>query len=511
RPDNATGGLMVLVGVLVGLTAFQFFNNEALFAIGVLVDTLCISALIHLLIAFPTGRVEGKWARRTVVAAYLAGAMQLPALLVSSCPQCPMENPWLIYENEVLSTILGLLQAAFGFFALVTAVVVLLHRWNTSNHLQRRGLEPVLLLGAALPVIGVALAIASGIGGTVGNVLQVVFFSAFALVPWAFLLGLLRTRFFHTATVGRVIERLTQDPRRVRDALAAELGDPTLEVGYWIEERGYVDASGFPIPEPASDRVRTEIEREGRCVGALFHDPVLCEAPDLLREASAAAALAIENARLEVELRARLEALQASRSRLVEAGDAERRRLGRDLHDGAQQRLVALMIELQLARERFDTDPAGARELVDSAFANAQEAVGELRDLAAGIHPAVLSQRGLDAALESLASRSKIPVELESELDERLPSAVETAAYFVVAEALTNVAKYAEATHARVAVRRENGAAVVDIRDDGVGGASIGAGSGLTGLTDRVGALDGTLVVESPRGAGTLVRARFPL
>ena len=133
-----------------------------------------------------------------------------------------------------------------------------------------------------------------------------------------------------------------------------------------------------------------------------------------------------------------------------------------------------------------------------------------MRDLAAGIHPAVLSQRGLDAALESLASRSTVPVELESELDERLPSAVETAAYFVVAEALTNVTKYADATHARVEVRRENGAAVVDVRDDGVGGAAIGAGTGLSGLTDRVGALDGTLEVESPQGAGTLVRARFP-
>ena len=308
------------------------------------------------------------------------------------------------------------------------------------------------------------------------DVFQILFFGAFALVPWAFLLGLMRTRFFRTATVGRVIERLTQDPRGVRDTLAVELGDPTLEVAYWLPETGYVDVTRAPDLRAGPGRVQTEIENEGRCVGALIHDEVLCESPELLREAAAAAALALENVRLEVELRARLEALRASRARLVEAGDAERRRLGRDLHDGAQQRLVALMIELQLARERFESDPAGARELVDSAFANAKEAVGELRDLAAGIHPAVLSQRGLDAALESLASRSTVPVELESALDERLPSAVETAAYFVVAEALTNVAKYADATYARVEVRRENGAAVIDIRDDGVGGAAIGNG-----------------------------------
>ena len=179
----------------------------------------------------------------------------------------------------------------------------------------------------------------------------------------------------------------------------------------------------------------------------------------------------MENARLEVELRARLEALRASRARLVEAGDAERRRLGRDLHDGAQQRLVALMIELQLARERFDSDPAGARELVDSAFANAQEAVDELRDLAAGIHPAVL----VPARPRRRARVARQPRPRAGRARRSWPSgsraAVETAAYFVVAEALTNVAKYAGATHARVAVRRENGHAVIDVRDDGVGGA----------------------------------------
>jgi signal transduction histidine kinase len=303
-----------------------------------------------------------------------------------------------------------------------------------------------------------------------------------------------------------VIERLAQDPRAVRDALATELGDPTLDVVFWIDHR-WVDRDGHP--RTPSGGV-TEIEHEGQRVGALVHDPRLDSEPELVREAAAAAALALENQRLEVELRARLEALRASRARLLEAGDAERRRLTRDLHDGAQQRLVALMIELQLAREQFDAQPEAARAFLDSAFANAQEAVNELRDLASGIHPAVLSQRGLDAALETLASRSTVPVELDTVLPERLPSPVETAAYFVVAEALTNVAKYAQATHARVEVRRENGHAVVDIRDDGIGGANADNGSGLRGLSDRVGALDGTLEVSSPPGAGTLVRARIP-
>jgi signal transduction histidine kinase len=515
RPENGTGRLMVLVGVTVAFNGLQLFDSPALLAIGLLFDTVSVAVLIHLLLAFPSGRLEGRPARLTVAFAYSAAALQLPALLVTPCERCPDgDNPWLLADSKVLQAVIGIPQGLLVLTAIGTTVVLLLYRWRTSNHVQRRGLTPVLLLGAVILVLGVATAVAVALEPEAersGDALQVAFFACFALLPAAFLLGLLRTHFFRTATISRVIERLTLDPHAVRDALAAELGDPDLAVAHWVPERGYVDRDGHALPAPGPGRAVTEIDHEGRRVGALVHDAALNEAPELLRDAAAAAALALENARLEVELRARLEALRASRARLVEKGDEERRRLGRDLHDGAQQRLVALMIELQLARERFDSDPAGARELVDSAFANAQAAVGELRDLAAGIHPAVLSQRGLDAALESLASRAPVPVELASELTERLPSPVETAAYFVVAEALTNVAKYAGATHARVEVRRENSHAVIDVRDDGVGGADAAAGSGLRGLGDRVGALDGTLEVESPKGAGTLVRARFPL
>ncbi|MDA0181459.1 histidine kinase [Solirubrobacter phytolaccae] len=507
RPDNRTGRLMVMTGTLVAVTGLQFFDEPVLFAIGALFDTASISALVHLLIAFPSGRVEGRWPRRAVVAAYAAAALQLPALLVTSCGDCPAGNPWLVLDSDVLSALFTLPQVTLLLFMLVSTLVVLIGRRQAASPLLRRGLEPVLLLGAAILVLGVATVFAISFDAGITQALQIASFSAFALVPAAFLLGLVRTRFFRTAAVGRVIERLSLDPRGIRDALAIELSDPTLDVLYWVDG-GYVHRDGRPAE--ATTETLTEIDHEGRRVGALTHSAALNEEPELLREAAAAAALALENQRLEVELRARLEALRASRARLVEAGDAERRRLGRDLHDGAQQRLVALMIELQLAREHFESDPANAKGLIDSAFANAQEAVHELRDLAAGIHPAVLSQRGLDAALESLASRSTVPVELESDLAERLPSPVETAAYFVVAEALTNVAKYAHATHAKVEVRRENGHAVIDIRDDGIGGADTSTGSGLRGLSDRVGALDGALEIHSPTGAGTHIRAVIP-
>jgi signal transduction histidine kinase len=300
----------------------------------------------------------------------------------------------------------------------------------------------------------------------------------------------------------------------VRAALSEALGDPTHAIGYWLPDReAFVDLAGRPLvlPPAGEGRVATEIGHHGRRVGALIHDRAVCEAPELLRDAAGAAGLALENGRLEVELRAQLEALRASRARIVEAGDAERRRLTRDLHDGAQQRLVSLMIGLQVARQRWEADPAAARTAVDEALADARAAVEELRELAAGIHPAVLTQRGLDAALESLFTRAPFPVEYAAAVDERLPSTVESAAYFVVAEALANVAKHAGATHATVSVRRAAAELVLDVRDDGAGGADAAAGSGLAGLADRLGALDGRLEVDSPRGGGTRLTARIPL
>jgi signal transduction histidine kinase len=213
--------------------------------------------------------------------------------------------------------------------------------------------------------------------------------------------------------------------------------------------------------------------------------------------------------KLDAELRARLEELRASRARLVEAGDAERRRLERDLHDGAQSRLVGLALMLRTARARAAEDRELAT-LLDRAQEELQTGLTELRELARGIHPAILTERGLAPALDGLVSRAPVPVTLEAETEERLPSPVESAAYFVVSEALANVAKYARASHATVRVRRENGRVSVDVTDDGVGGADATRGSGLRGLADRVAALDGTLSLHSPPGDGTRLHAEIP-
>ena len=395
--------------------------------------------------------------------------------------------------------------------ALAVAVIALMsRRWRRASSYQRRALGPPLAAGARHPRDS------RSSGSRCRR-------SAWAIAPngWRSSStsrpsppcrsrsspGLVRVRFFRTAAVGRLLERLADEPGagRLDDALAEALGDPTLRIAYWLPEpRVYVDRDGRTIEAPPEGA--TEITHRGHRVGALVHGADLREEPELVRAVVRAAALALENARLEAELRAQLEALRASRARIVEAADEERRRLGRDLHDGAQQRLVSILLALKLAQER----PEGAQPLVDGAVAEAHAAVEELRELASGIHPAAL-QRGLDAGLESLATRAAVPVELEAHVPERLPVAVETAAYFTVSEALTNVAKYAEATHARVGARREDGSLVVEVSDDGVGGADASSGSGLRGLEDRVGAVGGTLEVESPPGRGTVVRARIPL
>ena len=211
----------------------------------------------------------------------------------------------------------------------------------------------------------------------------------------------------------------------------------------------------------------------------------------------------------EAELAARVDALTESRSHAVDAALAERRRIERDLHDGAQQRLVALAMDLGMAKIKMESDPETARRLVDDAHQEAKLAMAEIRNLVQGIHPAVLTDRGLDAALSSLAARCPIPVALLVEIEGRPPAAVESAAYFVVAEALTNVAKHSAASEASVIVRREVGRLVVEVSDNGLGGADANGG-GLSGLAHRVAALDGRLTVDSPPGGPTLVRAELP-
>jgi signal transduction histidine kinase len=255
----------------------------------------------------------------------------------------------------------------------------------------------------------------------------------------------------------------------------------------------------------------TVVERRGQRIAALVHDAALAEDPALLNAVSAAAGLALENERLLAELRAQLEQLRESRARIVEAGDTERRRLERNLHDGAQQRLVSLALALGLAESKVEPEPGAAVQLLQAAREELTQALSELRELARGIHPAVLTERGLPYALTALAERAPVEVRLQVDLDRRPPPAIEAAAYYVAAEALANVAKYAQATTVTVNVRIEDERLRVEVVDDGVGGADASAGSGLRGLDDRVQAFGGSLRVDSPAGDGTQILAELPV
>jgi signal transduction histidine kinase len=290
------------------------------------------------------------------------------------------------------------------------------------------------------------------------------------------------------------------------------LRDRSLTLLYWLPEfEGWADLDGRPVEIAGlgAGRATTLIDRGSEHVAALLHDPGLDDEPELLDAVAAAAALALENGRLQVELRARLEDLQGSRARLVEAGDSERRRLERNLHDGAQQRLVSLALGLRQVSAHLPPDSEVER-LLAAARQDLTASLKELRELAQGIHPAVLSDFGLEVALESVTMRASLPVQMTVAVDGRLPPAVEVAAYYLACEALTNVAKYARASCASVEVTRHDGRLVVQVVDDGVGGAETAGGSGLRGLADRVEALDGTLRIWSPPAKGTTVRAEMP-
>ena len=388
------------------------------------------------------------------------------------------------------------------------------HKWRLAGPSGRRALLPLMV---AVPFLTIYLALFR-FAQTIERdeirvfLLQPIFQPIFLVLPAGFLIGILRSRLARGAVADLAVELgrgVSLGDLRV--VMAKALRDPSLELAFAAPSgTGYVDAAGQPIdlPEPGSvERAVTAVEREGETVAVLIHDAGLeAETPGLVGAAGSVAALALQNERLSAQVRAQLDEVRASRARIVEAGDAERRRIERDLHDGAQQRLVALALRLQTAR----ATTSGASELLDQATAELQAAVAEVRDIGRGLHPPILTERGLAAALEALAERASTPVRITAS-DDRYPASVEAAAYFVAAEALTNVDRYAAARVATVTVTADPRQLAVEISDDGSGGADPARGSGLRGLVDRVAAVGGELTVSSPPGGGTTVRASIPL
>jgi signal transduction histidine kinase len=509
RPANNTGRLMVAAGFAWFATSLSASDNDLLFTIGIALDALFPAICGHLLIAFPSGRLQTPAERWVVGSTYFAvSVLQLPSLLFEE-PGTP-KNLLIVHGNQPLSDALDVMQLAVAVVILAVSWVLIIRRARAGGPAQRRALVPVLVTGGAAFAVFIVAKIADAAGHK-SDALEFASQALVATIPFGFLVGLLRTRLAQGTAVSELIARLGQAPGEdeLRAALADALGDPTLSLAYWIpREQRFVDAAGRDVTAP--ERGWTEVELQGRRIAAIVHDPALSDERDLVRAAGAAAALALENQRLSAELRARIEDLRASRTRVVQAGDSARRRLERDLHDGAQSRLVALALKLRLARMSVD-EGSEAATLLDESSAELQASLDELRELARGLHPVVLTDRGLNAAVRILASRSAVPVDIAPLPDERLPAAIELAVYFVVAEALTNVAKYAHATAATVSIAVAGQRVSVEITDDGVGGADLARGSGVRGLADRVAALDGELDLHSPPGAGTRLRVQIPL
>jgi signal transduction histidine kinase len=512
RPENRVGALMVATGLL--WLAPELLTQSASsvpFTLGVWIWNAWAVALVLLLLAFPTGRLAAR------VDTLLVAAVFVPAIPMQALWLFFLEgvggpaNAFLIWPDAGAAAAVDTAQRVVALAVFVALLAVLVRRWLGASPPLRRVLTPVVAGAGAILLFGLVIVL-DKVGGRT-EFLDDLFRVILVAVPIAFLVSMLRARLARWGIGDLVVElREPRPPGAVREAIGRALGDPSLDLAYWVPEyAAYVGADGraIELPSDGGGRVTTHVDRGGRRVAALVHDASLRDEPELVGAVCAAAGIALDNERLEADLRARLEELRGSRARIVEAGDTERRRLERNLHDGAQQRLVCLSIELRLLASRLAPDSEEGR-LLAAAREELATSLEELRAIARGLHPAVVSGHGLQVALDTLVAKAAVPVALSTDLDGRLDEATEVAAYYVVSESLANIGKHARASAATVSVGRDSGTLVVEVTDDGIGGADTESGTGLRGLADRVEARGGRLRVWTPRGGGTRVRAEIP-
>jgi signal transduction histidine kinase len=510
RPNSRLGLLMIAGGFASGLSALQLTHLDALETPGAAFDILPAALFLHVFLAFPDGRLRSRFERVLVGGAY-ASAIGLQ-LVKMAAGASGTDNLLEISARPAFASAVQHLQLLSLSAVCLAGIGVLAVRRRREGRYRRRSLALLIDVFA----IGLALIAALFV---VGNFqwpgfepLQRTTLAIIGLSPIVFLLGLLDARLARSAVGDLMIElRTDPEPRDLRDALARALRDPSVALAYWLPDfETYVDLEGRPMTLPQdSARTSTFIDRDGRQVAVLIHDRELVEEPELLEAVGAAAGIALENGRLHAELRARVEELKGSRARVIEAGQKERQRLERNLHDGAQQRLIALSLRLSLLEQKLGEQPEAKAQL-GGARHEIAVSLEELRAVARGIHPAVLSGHGLTVALQSLAVAAPLPVRLAIEIDRRLPEQVEVAAYYVVSESLANIGKHAHATSATVRAKETANRLVVEVVDDGIGGADTERGSGLRGLADRVEALGGNLKVWTPHLGGTRVQAEMP-
>ena len=511
RPTSRLGPLMIVAGFAMFATTLSWSESDVAFTIGQSLDLVAPVLFLHVFLAFPDGRLHGTFERALVATAY-AVAIVLELVRMSLGGFGPHNLLEVTSSPDAAEAMRQLQLLTAATLSLCGVGVLALRRWRSGRPLRRASGLIVDAFALGLVMIA-ALFLSLTFGGPWVQEIRWATFITLALAPVAFVFALARARFAQSAIGGLVVElRSEPEPGELRDALARALGDPSVWIAYWLPEFGSyatLDGHAAELPAPGNSRAVTHIDRDGTHVAALVHDSSLLDEPELLEGVTAAAGIALENAKLQAELRARLEDLRGSRMRILDAGRKERQRLERNLHDGAQQRLIALSLELSLLEGQLGDDPVAAARL-EAARLEIAASLEELREVARGIHPAVVSGHGLAVALEQLAAHAVVPVRLSVAPGPRLPEALEVAAYYLVSESLANVAKHAHASSASVEVTRREVDVIVEIADDGIGGADESGGTGLRGLADRVEALDGRLRVWSPAGGGTRVRAELP-
>jgi signal transduction histidine kinase len=511
EPSNGTGRLMIAVGITWYIGDLQSSTYRPLSAAGFCGFYLVGAVFAHLVLALPSGRIS-RLSERIAVLGLYGDSVASQILRYLSEPAPHRQIPARSAHLSIWAPIGGLIG---GTLTLV-AFLLVVRRLESAGRPTRRVLAVLWSTGG----IGGLAALAEVTAGlfnaptSIQEPLLLTFAVALMCAPFAIWAGLLRVRLARLRVADLVMHLdAASEPARVREALSDALNDPTLEVCFRLpDETGYVDVDGHPTTIPNySHRAITVVERQGEQLAALIHDPALTDQRPLVDAVVAAARLALQNARLLAAHRAQLQEVRASRLRIVAAADAERNRIQRDLHDGAQHDLLAIAILIGQAREELpDNAELGyLNERLEKAGSRLHDVIRRLRELAEGIDPPALTEQGLAAAVEILAERAPLPV-LFNIPSRRWPSPIERTAYFVVNESLANVYKHALASCATVRVWQPDRALALAVRDDGVGGADPALGAGLRGLSDRVTALGGTLRIDSPPGKGTVVEALLP-
>lgn len=494
RPSSRLGLLLVVAGAFALLPEVGAVDAPVPVAVGMIVGTVILAVIVQLLLSFPTGRLHTTTERVVVLAGYFVCLpLQAPRYLFAA------DSPLSVANRPDLDTAGLHVQRIAGAIVVLATAALLIERMRRARPEQRRVLVPLSVYGIfALLVVPVSSALEHSVfdGDPVQRtILQLV---SLGLVPIVFVVAASRGGFDRTSDLAELGVWLGSDEAgrpELRTALATTLGDPSVQVLFRVPgEEALVDDRGIPVvlPARANGRGTVEVELGGRAVGAIAYDAMLVDRPEEIREAGRIMAIALDRQRLTVELR-------ASRARIAATADGERRRIARDLHDGLQARLVLLAVQAA-----GKADQATLR-------AGIQSAIEELRELVNGVMPAQLTERGLAAAIEDLRDRLPIPIELRvAGLEQRLRLDVESAAYFVLSEAISNALKHAGPAALTVSLERARDQLELTVVDDGAGGARARAGSGIRGMVDRVEALGGELFVDSVPGHGTSVRAVIP-